>query len=125
MLQEEKGGCQVDGALRTRKSRIRRMLREQFLLEENVMIEEIIENLTDEYINLYQIQKAIDENGTTMIDRYGSLIPSKLLDARKNIQSTIKNQTELLQRLTEDTKENKIQLETNSNDPVLKALGLV
>lgn len=114
-----------DGALRTRKSRIRKMLKDQFLLEENAMVEELIDNLVDEYINLHQIQKAIDENGTIMLDRYGSLIPSKLLDTRKNIQSTIKNQTELLQRLTLDSKENLQLLEANSNDPVLKALGLV
>lgn len=91
-----------DGAIRTRKSRIRKMLKDQYLLEENLMVEEIIENLVDEYINLYHIQQAIEEHGTTMIDRYGSLIPSKLLDSRKNIQSTIKNQTELLERLTQN-----------------------
>lgn len=90
-----------DGAIRTRKSRIRKMLKSQYLLEENLMIEEIIENLVDEYINLHHIQQAIEENGITMVDRYGSLIPSKLLDSRKNIQSTIKNQTELLERLTQ------------------------
>ncbi|MBD3107180.1 hypothetical protein IEO70_02205 [Bacillus sp. AGMB 02131] len=109
----------------TRKSRIRKMLKDRFLIEENEMIEEIIENLVSEYINLHHIQKAIDENGTTMIDRYGSLIPSKLLDARKNIQSTIKNQTELLEKLTEGIRENQTQLQTTKDDPVLKALGLV
>ena len=96
----------MSDAIKQRKYRIRKMLKDQYLLEENLMIEELIENLVDEYINLYLIQKAIEENGTTTTDRYGQIKGSPLLDNRKNIQSTIKNQTELLQRLTESKEGN-------------------
>jgi len=88
------------------------------------MIEEIIDNLTDEYINLFLIQKSIEKYGVSKIEN-GKVVPSRLLDTRKNIQSTIKNQTELLIKITSELKEKNSLLEMNQSDPVLVALGLV